>query len=177
VQEGVRIVSLCVLAAIAYGIVHDNVTARICVEYFTVFHPPVPWVGSEPTALALYWGSVASWWMGLGLGVPLAVFARWGRPPHVTAADLIRPLSRLLVIMAVGSAIAGGIGYLLASNGVLTPARPWVDRIDPATHTLFLLDLWAHNAAYTIGFVGGIILWGWCVRFRQRPSPAARTQH
>ncbi|MFI5379272.1 MAG: hypothetical protein ACHRHE_08245 [Tepidisphaerales bacterium] len=32
---------LCILAAVCYGIVHDQVTARICVEYFTIGHPPV----------------------------------------------------------------------------------------------------------------------------------------
>jgi hypothetical protein len=26
---------------VVYGIVHDQVTARVCVEYFTVGHPPV----------------------------------------------------------------------------------------------------------------------------------------
>jgi len=32
-MQFLRIVVACVLAAIAYGIVHDQVTARVCVEY------------------------------------------------------------------------------------------------------------------------------------------------
>jgi hypothetical protein len=35
------IVLLCVLAAVVYGVLHDQVTARICVEYFTIGHLPI----------------------------------------------------------------------------------------------------------------------------------------
>jgi len=31
----------CILAAVFYGILHDQITARICVEYFTIGHPIV----------------------------------------------------------------------------------------------------------------------------------------
>jgi hypothetical protein len=34
--ESLKIVVLCIVAAIAYGILHDQVTARVCVEYFTI---------------------------------------------------------------------------------------------------------------------------------------------
>ena len=40
-MEYVKIVAFCVAAAIAYGILHDQVTAHLCVEYFTIAHPPV----------------------------------------------------------------------------------------------------------------------------------------
>jgi len=35
------IVILSIFACITYGVVHDQITARICVEYFTVGHAPV----------------------------------------------------------------------------------------------------------------------------------------
>ena len=31
-REALRNVALCVLAAIVYGIAHDQVTARVCIE-------------------------------------------------------------------------------------------------------------------------------------------------
>ncbi len=65
------IVLLCVGAAIGYGILHDEVTARICVEYFTVGHPDLFGTDS-PTLLGIGWGIVATWWAGLLLGIPLA---------------------------------------------------------------------------------------------------------
>lgn len=51
-MEALRIVALSVLAAVTYGVLHDQVTARMCLEYFTVAHPDV--VGHEPTIIALY---------------------------------------------------------------------------------------------------------------------------
>jgi hypothetical protein len=40
-METCKIVFLSVAAAILYGILQDQVTARICVEYFTIGHLPV----------------------------------------------------------------------------------------------------------------------------------------
>jgi hypothetical protein len=37
-MEALKIAFTCVIAAVIYGIVHDQFTARICLEYFTVFH-------------------------------------------------------------------------------------------------------------------------------------------
>ena len=40
-MQSLKIVLTCILAAVLYGIFHDLFTAHICVEYFSVFHPPV----------------------------------------------------------------------------------------------------------------------------------------
>jgi hypothetical protein len=57
----IAIVALAVAAGIAYGILHDQVTARVCLEYFTIGHPPlIP--SQSPTLLAIAWGIVATWW-------------------------------------------------------------------------------------------------------------------
>src|SRR5262249_11114159 len=80
VVEWLKIIGLGVVGAIAYGIAHDNVTARVCVEYFTIGHVPI--FGTEnPTLLALGWGVLATWWVGLGLGLLLALACRRGRRP------------------------------------------------------------------------------------------------
>jgi len=41
--RSVGIVLLCVAAAVVYGIVHDQITARVCVEYFTCWLAASPW--------------------------------------------------------------------------------------------------------------------------------------
>ncbi len=79
-MKAVAIVLLCIAMAILYGIVHDQVTARVCVEYFTIGHPPV-FDTDDTTLLALGWGVIATWWVGLGLGIPLAIAARAGSMP------------------------------------------------------------------------------------------------
>ena len=40
-MEELKIIAMCVIAAVAYGIAHDSITTRVCLEYFTVFHPPI----------------------------------------------------------------------------------------------------------------------------------------
>src|SRR5436190_782619 len=57
------IIAMCTGAAIVYGVVHDQVTARVCVEYFTIGHPPV-FGTDDPTLLGLGWGVIATWWVG-----------------------------------------------------------------------------------------------------------------
>ena len=39
-MQWLAIVLLSVLTCVTYGIVHDQITARICVEYFTIGHSP-----------------------------------------------------------------------------------------------------------------------------------------
>lgn len=149
------IVAGCVSAAAAYGIVHDQITARICVEYFTIGHPPV-WFGTkDPTTLGLVWGVVATWWVGAILGVGLAVAARGGRPPRTPLRELVRPVGALLAAMAVGAAVAGALGGVLGSIGAARLVGSIAERVPADRHVPFLIDLWAHSASYALGFLGG----------------------
>ena len=80
-MEALKIVLFATLAAVCYGILHDQVTAHLCVEYFTIAHPPV-FPTESPFWLAIGWGIIATWWVGLRLGVLLAVAARFGAKPE-----------------------------------------------------------------------------------------------
>ena len=33
-----KIIAVFTLAAVAFGLVHDQITARVCMEYFTIAH-------------------------------------------------------------------------------------------------------------------------------------------
>src|SRR6516164_6267509 len=107
-MEALKIAALCIIAAIIYGIVHDQITARICVEYFTIGHPPV-FGTDDPTLLGLGWGVIATWWVGLILGVPLACCSRVGWWPQFTAAQLMRPLLVMMSIVGVLAFLAGAV--------------------------------------------------------------------
>ena len=65
-MQFLAIVAVCVLAAVAYGIFHDQVTARVCVEYFTIGHEQI-FGTDDPTLLGLAWGYWATWWVGVML--------------------------------------------------------------------------------------------------------------
>lgn len=168
------IVILSIVACITYGVIHDQITARVCVEYFTIGHPPV--FGTEdPTLLGLGWGIIATWWVGAILGVPLATIARIGSRPKRSAIALMRPIGILLGLNAVLAALAGSVGYVAASNGWVWLVGTLADNVPRDKHIRFLVDLWAHNASYLGGFVGGIILMAWVWRSRGRASAASET--
>ena len=152
-----RIIGLCILAAVLFGVVHDQVTARICVEYFTIGHPKIL-ATESPTVLGLVWGVIATWWVGLLLGVPLAVASTRGRGPRRTASSLVRSISILLACMAGASALFGFVGYALASTGVFVLVEPLFGRVPDDRHVPFIAVGWAHGASYLAGFVGGIVL-------------------
>jgi hypothetical protein len=174
VIESLKIIGLGVVAAIAYGIAHDNVTARVCVEYFTIGHPRI--FGTEsPTLLALGWGVLATWWVGFGLGVYLALVSRVGRKPKLGAVDFFKPLGVLLATMAAMSLVSGFAGYYAANHRWIWLVGDKAGQIPEARHPLFLADLWAHLAAYASAFVGGIILAIWATIRRNRLAKARQS--
>ncbi len=153
----IKIVALSVAAAVSFGVIHNQVTARICVEYFTIGHPPV--FGTEdPTLLGIGWGIIATWWVGVMLGVPLAVVSLRGPYPRRTGSSLLKPLAMLLLLMAVMSTIAGLVGHALANRGWVVLIGEVARRVPEDRHVAFLTCLWAHSASYLGGFVGGIVL-------------------
>ncbi|HEX3315419.1 MAG TPA: hypothetical protein VHR72_11035 [Gemmataceae bacterium] len=151
------IIGICILAAIVYGVVHDQITARVCVEYFTIGHPPV-FGTDDPTLLGLGWGVIATWWVGLILGVGLAIAARAGSRPKRSVSSLVRPVLTLMAVMALCAITAGFAGWLLAVNRMISLV-PWLaDRIPPERHARFIADGGAHDASYLVGLVGGIVV-------------------
>lgn len=161
-MEFLKIVAFSVGAAIAYGIVHDQVTAHLCVEYFTVAHPPV-FPTQSPFWLAIGWGIIATWWVGLPLGIILALVARAGPWPPLSLND-VRPLIfQLLITMALTALVAGIIGAVLAATGKLQLPQELAPLIPPAKHAAFMADAWAHLASYASGTLGGLIVIGYAL--------------
>lgn len=173
-MQWIAIVVLSILACITYGIIHDQITARICVEYFTIGHPRII-PTDDPTILGIVWGIVATWWVGAILGVPLATCARIGSRPKKSARSLLQPMSILLVCSAAFALLAGLIGYVAASMGWVWLVGPIAEEVPREKHTAFLVDLWAHSASYFGGFVGGIILMVWIWRSRRLATTQIET--
>ncbi len=170
----IAIVAMAVFAGIVYGVLHDQVTARVCVEYFTIGHPPI--IPSEsPTLLALAWGVVATWWFALPLGVALASSAQLGDRPRLSASQLIKPVLSLLGAMGTVALLSGITGYILAIRHSLVP-NDWVLlHIPSARQPAFIADLWAHSASYLSGFLGAIVLCLYVWRSRAHLSSGARS--
>jgi hypothetical protein len=171
-MESFKIIGLCIAAAVFYGICHDQVTARVCVEYFTIGHPPV-FQTDSPTLLAFGWGAIATWWVGAILGIAAAASARLGSRPKFRAAGLLRPLGVLLIVTACVSLAAGIAGYFAATSGSVWLLEPLASRVPAGKHIAFITDVWAHLAAYATGFLGGIAICVWIVMRRGRMAVRA----
>lgn len=171
-RQGLAIVGLCIAAAVAYGLVHDQVTVRLSLEYFTVLHPHVVDTDS-PTVLALVWGVIASWWMGAALGVPLAVCCRSGPGARLGARDLVRPVLLVLALMGAGAVVAGAAGWWLAAGGRVPANYPGV----PPEHQVGTMAVaFAHVAAESLGVTGGLFLCLWAVVRRMRLDAPATSR-
>ena len=156
-MQVLKIIALCIIAACAYGVVQDQVTARVCIEYFTIGHPRL-FAGDSAALHGLAWGIIATWWVGALLGIILAIAARAGRKGKLGAKDLVRPIGVLLVCMAVVAALAGSVGYVAARSKAVWLLEPLASRVPADRHEPFIAVLWAHVAAYGSGFLGGLAL-------------------
>ncbi len=166
-MKSIAIILMCVVTCVVYGIIHDQITARICVEYFTIGHPPV-FGTDDPTLLGLGWGLIATWWVGVLIGVPLATACRAGSWPKREPRTLWRPLIRLAIVSFIIAVVAGLVGWTAASKGGVFLVGTIADRVPSDRHVPYLVDLWAHSASYLVGFFGGMVLIVFVLLGRQR---------
>jgi hypothetical protein len=162
-----RIVLLFTVGAVLFGILHDQVTARVCLEYFTVAHARLI-VSESPTLVGLVWGVAATWWAGLAVGLWLAATAQEGDAPRLTARDFVRPAAYLFGAMAAASALGGTLGYVLAQRGAISIGPEFASRVPAVRQALFMADVWAHISAYAAGFAGTVVVDRWVRRRRSQ---------
>ena len=171
--EFAKIVVLGVVAAVCYGVLHDQVTARVCVEYFTIGHPPI-FETNSPTLLALGWGVVGTWRLGVMLGLVTAAFARLGSRPGLSARQLAGPLAVLIGCVALLSLVFGIAGFLAYAHGLTSLDATLASGVPESVRPRFVADLWAHRAAYMTSYFGSVVLWAWIARRRRRLAAEAR---
>jgi hypothetical protein len=172
-MQMLAIFGMCILASVLYGIVHDQITVRVCLEYFTIGHPPV-FDTQSPTLLALGWGVIASWWGGAILGAMLAFAARLGNRPKYTARMLVKPVVFLLGTMGLFAAISGVIGYTMAGTGNVILSEEAKRHIPHAKWAAFQACWFAHTASYYVAFMGGSMQVVWVAMSRKRLRPSSR---
>ena len=149
-MESAKIILRCALAAIIYGIIHDQIATRICLDYFTVALPPI-FGTSSPTFIGLAWGVVGSWWVGGILGCLIAFSARLATRGRLSAPQVVPFVTWLVAAMAACTLISGVIGYY---KGIMP--KQYFDVIPIPEQHRFVAVLWANNAAYLSGIFGSL---------------------
>jgi hypothetical protein len=157
--ETLKIVLFAIAAVVVYGVLHDLVTAHICVEYFTIAHPPVFATGS-PSLLALGWGIIATWWVGALLGAGLAAAARIGSDPKIGLSELRLPIVTLMIVAAAFALLGGAVGAMLFSANLFDLPAKWSEAIPARNHIAFATVAGAHEASYGAAALGGLYLIG-----------------
>ncbi len=143
-----------VLAAVAYGILHDLVTVHISPLYFTVAHPKLFTTSSLPL-LAVAWGSLTSALAGIPLGFIIASAAQNGRrSPRIGLRKLLPYFGWLFVSVATATVVASVLGLTLFNVGVLSGPQMYADAIPQNQHARFVAVWWAHSGAYLAAFIG-----------------------
>jgi hypothetical protein len=163
---------MVILGSVLYGLVHDQITIRICEEYFTVAHPHV-FDTTSPTMLALGWGVIATWWVGAILGIPVACASRLGDRAPLHWQRVAPPLAKTLAITGAFALLAGLAGGFAASQRWVWLLEPLASSIPQEKHTAFMAVWWAHNASYDVGAIAGVVLCIWLYRRRKTPDPVA----
>lgn len=90
--------------------------------------------------------------------------------------DLVKPVGVMLLCMGTVSLLAGIVGYFVARAGGVILMEPLSVAVPRDKHVEFLADLWAHDAAYASGFLGGMSLCFWVLR-RRRGSKSTNPEH
>ena len=168
-MKKLHIVLLSTLAACGYGVVHDQITARVCLEYFTIAHPPL-FPTASTTVLALCWGVAATAGIGLMLGAVLAIVSQSGEPRPWPISSLVRSILFLLGVMGASAFIAGLVGYGLSAAGWISFPASLAAAIPVEKHNRFMAVWFAHGTSYLTGLAGAGILCFWVWTARGRPS-------
>jgi hypothetical protein len=115
---------------------------------------------TSPFWLAVAWGFLATWWVGLPLGLLLAAAARLGGWPQLRLRELWRDIAGLMLASGACAAIAGLVGAFLVAHGLAPVPLGWGPVIAPPRHAAFAFDVWAHMTSYAVGAAGGLVVIG-----------------
>jgi nucleoside phosphorylase len=167
-KEGAKIIVLSIIVAASYGIINDLVTANVCIEFFALF--PIDVKSTNPVVIAIVFGVLSTWWVGLLLGTVAAILARMGSGPKLNAVDLLVPLLVLLTVVGVAAFLVGYAVYsLVGEEALMNPEiQEALSVIPPEKRRAGLAVNAAHTSAYIVGFVGAIIVWFGIILKRSR---------
>lgn len=171
-----KIIATTVAAAIFYGVLHDLITAHICIEYFSVAHPMlIPVFNDDPIILAIEWGILSTWWFGLIWG-----FLLWATLTYKGESFLaLRPFCSLLIknilLIGVTASASGAVGFLLAKAHVFSIPVIWTEDIPADKAPRFFYAAFSHGTSYLVAAILACKIWISLIKWRRgQPFPWSR---
>jgi hypothetical protein len=156
-----------------YGMLQDQVSARLCPEYFTKLHPPVPGV-TDPTLLGIAWGFLGAWWGGAALGYAAGIAATIGTRPPLQVRELVRPMLVLMTVVATVTAVTGvNVAVHAELFGVSMDSNS-AELVPPERRRAALVVACYHFSAYATAILGSIVLTVWISLERKRRELSRR---
>lgn len=160
----------CILAGI-YGILHDQLTYTISKEYYTKFKfyqfglldEGMPGPLPNPRLWVCYVGFMATWWLGLPIGIILGSISM--HRDIKTMVDIA--LKSFLIVLAIAflTSLYGLCeGHFYTSNLPKENFRRWFIPDNLVDYKSFITVGTMHNHSYLgglCGLVGGVAYVGW----------------
>jgi hypothetical protein len=161
-----RAMLLGIVVFSAYGILQDQVSARLCPEYFTAFHPPIPGL-TDPTLMGITWGCLGSWWGGALVGYIAGTIATSGtKHPPLPVRSLVLPMLVTALAVAVVPTLAG-VSVWRHVELFDVKFDTWVSHVVPPERqrNAFVVASY-HLVAYGASVMSGVVMCVW-VGFRR----------
>ena len=145
-----------VVASIGYGLIHDQITIRICPEYFTVWHPHLVDT-SNLTVVALAWGVVATWWMGAFLGLMIGLASTIGRLPLAPRSMILKAYAWIMGLSGLLAILVGVLTWQFVARAPSSIAGARISAMSADTQHRFVTDLAIHNTSYNVAALAAFI--------------------
>jgi hypothetical protein len=157
-----RFLQMGILAETLYGMIQDQISARISPEYFTVAHPRIDGL-SDLTWLGIVWGFLGSWWGGAFLGAAVGFAACLGKRPALKPRELLLPIALVLALQAVVTAAACCVAMAEVAVPGFTIVEPLASHIPSERHDACFIVSRMHQGTYLSAILGSAILCVWIV--------------
>jgi len=154
-----------IAAEVGYAMLQDQISVRMCPEYFTVAHPRIEGL-TNPTLLGLAWGFLGAWWGGALIGAVAGFCSRLGYWPNLNPHELLRPVACLLLFQAAVTAAAGWLATFEVAVPGFMIVQSLASHIPEERHNACFIVSRMHQGTYLSAIAGGVILCGWILRQR-----------
>jgi hypothetical protein len=162
-------VPLAILASGLFGALHDQISYSVSSEYFTKFkflqfHLLNPDIPERVRVLTV--GFLATWWMGIPLGVLCGLAGVIQRSPALMWRALMFSLGIAVATTLVTAFVGLGYGWEQTQDIDITAYRGWFIPPNVTDLRRFLCAGYMHNAAYIGGALSIASVWIFNITFR-----------